>query len=80
MRRAEGDTRCPICGDGTLVDVVFDEDVDWDDAPRQDSDSPETDVYSCGHEVRGASLASADSDELAVERRTSQDTVEDGGT
>lgn len=78
MGRAEGDTRCPICGEGTLVDVVFDEAVDWDDAPRQDADSPETSVYSCGHEVRGPSLATADSDALAVERRRSQDTV-DGG-
>jgi hypothetical protein len=79
MSRAEGRTRCPICGEGTLVDVVFDEDVDWDDTPRQDADSPETSVYSCGHEVRGPSLATADSDALAVERRRSQDTVDDGG-
>lgn len=79
MGRAEGDMRCPRCGTGTLVDVVFDEDVTWDHAPRQDADSPETSVYSCGHEVRGPSLATADSDALAVERRRSQDTVDDGG-
>lgn len=71
--------RCPICGAGTLVDVVFDEVADGDHhAPRQEADSPETSVYSCGHEVRGPSLATADSDAMAVERRRSQDTV-DGG-
>ncbi len=59
------------------MDVVFDEPVEWDDVPRQDADSPETSVYSCGHEVRGPSLAIADTDELAVERRRSEETAGD---
>jgi hypothetical protein len=84
MGRAEGATRCPVCGRGTLVDIVFDEPIppEPDEVPRQEADSRERDLYSCGHEVPGPSLALADSSELAVERRHSEDTVEpvpDGG-
>jgi hypothetical protein len=38
------------------------------------ADSSEVDVYTCGHEVTGASLARADRS-LHVERRASEDTV-----
>jgi hypothetical protein len=38
------------------------------------ADSSEVDVYTCGHEVTGASLARADRS-LNVERRASEDTV-----
>jgi len=79
MVRADAVTRCPTCGQGTLIDLVFDTREVPFGPPRQDAESSETSVYSCGHEVRGASLATADGDELAVERRRSEDTVDEGG-
>jgi hypothetical protein len=72
--------RCPVCGRGTLVDVVFDSrDPAGDEpepAPQQRAESGETDLYSCGHEVRGAPLSTANADLLAVERRRSEETVD----
>lgn len=63
---------CPICGKGELVDLTFD---GRRGGPRQTADSLEVDVYSCGHEVTGPSLASADADVLEVERRPSDEGV-----
>jgi hypothetical protein len=63
---------CPVCGKGELVDLTFDE---TKGEPRQTADSREVDVYSCGHEVPGPSLASADADVLEVERRPSDEGV-----
>lgn len=79
MAQPEDALRCPTCGQGTLVDLVFDSRQVPFGPPRQDAESSETSVYSCGHEVRGASLATADGDALAVERRRSEDTVDEGG-
>lgn len=68
-------TRCPICGRGELRDVVFDGGTgELEGTPTQLADSSEVDVYTCGHEVTGASLARADRS-LHVERRASEDTV-----
>jgi hypothetical protein len=51
--------------------------------PKQYADSSEVDVYSCGHELVGESLATAD-EPLDVETRTSDEPVgptdEDPGT
>lgn len=63
---------CPICGKGELVDLAFD---GRRGGPRQTADSLEVDVYSCGHEVAGPSLATADADILEVERRPSNEGV-----
>jgi hypothetical protein len=63
---------CPICGKGELVDLTFD---GRRGGPRQTADSLEVDVYSCGHEVAGPSLASADAEILEVERRPSDEGV-----
>jgi uncharacterized Zn finger protein (UPF0148 family) len=74
-----GRTVCPICGRGRLVDVAFDAgagDHGPDEEPKQLSDSSEVDVYSCGHEVRGARLDRADRS-LGVETRTSDEPVGD---
>lgn len=60
-RRAEG--RGLRRGDGEL-----------ESTPTQLADSSEVDVYTCAHEVTGASLARADRS-LHVERRASEDTV-----
>ena len=57
---------CPVCGVGTLIQIEFGE---------QQPASHEVDTYTCGHEVRGARLETADADVLEVERRTSDDTV-----
>ncbi|MGH2576365.1 MAG: hypothetical protein ACRDG9_01230 [Actinomycetota bacterium] len=68
-------TRCPVCGRGELKDVVFDGGTgELEGTPTQLADSSEVDVYTCGHEVTGASLARADRS-LHVERRASEDTV-----
>jgi hypothetical protein len=59
-------TTCPICGKGTLVTVEFGE---------QQPDSPQMQTFTCGHEVQGGKLRTADADRLDVERRTSEETV-----
>jgi hypothetical protein len=72
-------TRCPICGQGRLVDVAFDGAAGGrapDEEPKQRSDSREVDVYSCGHEVSGEPLDRADRS-LGVETRTSDEPVGD---
>ena len=68
--------RCPVCGEGVLADIVFDRDPSRsEDSPKQSADSTELTTYSCGHQVPGRSLASADEETLDVERRSSPDTV-----
>lgn len=69
--------RCPVCGEGVVTVIAF------DGVPRseetggqQTADSREVQTFSCGHEVLGPSLASADQERLDVERRDSQDTVD----
>lgn len=57
---------CPICGKGTLRATDF---------GTQQPSSREVLTFTCGHEVEGATLQSADADRLDVERRTSEETV-----
>ena len=76
----ESDARCPICGVGVVVDITYDADRATVDAPASDvpmqtADSDQLTRYSCGHAVEGASLASADSDRLDVEQRSSEETL-----
>jgi formylmethanofuran dehydrogenase subunit E len=59
-------TTCPICGEGTLRTVDFGE---------QQPESREVQTFTCGHEVKGARLETADADRLDVERRESDETV-----
>jgi hypothetical protein len=74
-RREARTGRCPICGRGELRDIAFDGGTgEVERTPTQLADSSEVDVYTCGHEVTGASLDKADRS-LHVERRTSEDTV-----
>ena len=42
----------------------------------QEPESPIRETYTCGHEVRGPTLATADAERLEVERRESEETVE----
>jgi uncharacterized protein (DUF983 family) len=73
--------RCPICGQGRLVDITFREGPQHDAAGEeiQTADTRQVETYSCGHEVLGPRLdeTAAGTDELQVERRESDET---GGT
>jgi hypothetical protein len=42
----------------------------------QEPESPILETYTCGHEVRGPTLATADARRLEVERRQSEETTE----
>ena len=57
---------CPICGKGTLQTIDFGD---------QQPESKEIQSFTCGHEVKGARLETADADRLDVERRESHETV-----
>jgi hypothetical protein len=62
--------RCPVCGEGRLVDITYDAGTRTPDGkPMQRPESHQLSSYSCGHEVVGASLESADPETLDVERR-----------
>ncbi len=61
-----GSTTCPVCGKGTLRTVDFGD---------QQPDSRQVQTFTCGHEVKGDRLHSADADRLDVERRESDETV-----
>jgi len=60
-------TICPICGKGTLITIDFGE---------QQPESRQVQTFTCGHEVEGARLQTADAEELDVERRTSEETAQ----
>jgi hypothetical protein len=59
-------TTCPICGQGTLRTVDFGE---------QQPESRQVQTFTCGHEVEGERLQTADAERLDVERRQSEETV-----
>ena len=59
-------TICPICGKGTLRTVDF---------GHQQPESRQVQTFTCGHEVEGGRLRTADADGLDVERRQSEETV-----
>jgi len=65
------DLRCPVCGVGRLQDLIYDEGTD-----RQEADSRELQRFSCGHELTGARLSTADTTALEVEQRQSDETVD----
>lgn len=78
IRSEEGsdDLRCPTCGDGVVTDIAFDTGTGEDGEPSQDPSARQLITYSCGHQVLGPRLASADPERLDVERRASEDTVD----
>ena len=69
--------RCPVCGIGELVDILYTGGSPRE-APRQGSDTRQIETYSCGHERTGAPLDEAASPEsgLEVEHRTAEETVD----
>jgi len=60
--------RCPVCGKGTLADIDFGGDDQF-----QDPEGRQVDTYTCGHEIPRAPLEVADTDRLDVEQRTSEE-------
>jgi hypothetical protein len=60
-------TICPICGKGTLITIDFGE---------QQPESRQVQTFTCGHEVEGARLQTADAEQLDVERRTSEEAAQ----
>jgi hypothetical protein len=70
--------RCPVCGEGTLLDVTFREGSDLAEGEAiQESDTRQVETYSCGHEVGGPRLdATAASEDLQVEHRASEENAD----
>ena len=69
--------RCPICGIGVVQDLGFDAGATSpDDRPVQDPEARQWTRFSCGHQVEGPRLETADEARLDVERRTSEDTTD----
>jgi len=73
--------RCPVCGQGTLVDITYREDSPMEDEAGeqiQTGESRQVESYSCGHEVVGPRLdqSAAGTEALQVERRESDETAE----
>ena len=61
-----------MCGKGVFVDVVYEDPEPDETKPKLTGDSYEVLLFSCGHEVRGTSLATADAERLTVEARDSE--------
>lgn len=68
------EVRCPVCRKGVLADITYDDAADPSARLEQQPESRQLDHYTCGHEVRGAELASAD-DALDIEQRDSEETA-----
>ena len=63
--------RCPICGQGVLKHLGTEAGRDL-----QEPESPIRETYTCGHEVLGPTLGTADADRLEVERRRTDETID----
>ena len=74
MQEPNDRQRCPVCGEGVFTDVVYEEREGT--KPRLAGDSYEVLLFSCGHEVRGTPLATADADRLTVEARDSEEATD----
>lgn len=68
---ATGEARCPVCGEGSLAALGTEAGEDL-----QGPASRVHETYTCGHEVAGPTLASADAEGLEVERRGSSDSLD----
>jgi hypothetical protein len=67
--------RCPVCGEGVLRDIAYDEHHPDLEKPKQAPESQEVVSFTCGHEVEGRFLAEAARNDSNVERREAEDTV-----
>jgi hypothetical protein len=72
MQERDEQQRCPLCGKGVFVDVVYEDPEPDETKPKLTGDSFEVLLFSCGHQVRGTSLATADAERLTVEARDSE--------
>ena len=72
MQERDDQQRCPLCGKGVFVDVVYEDPEPGETKPKLTGDSHEVLLFSCGHELRGTSLATADAERLTVEARDSE--------
>jgi hypothetical protein len=72
MQERDDQQRCPLCAKGVFVDVVYEDPEPDETKPKLTGDSYEVLLFSCGHEVRGTSLATADAERLTVEARDSE--------
>ena len=68
--------RCPMCGKGVFTDVVYEDREPDGTKLRLTGDSNEVLLFSCGHEVRGTTLATADAGRLTVEARDSEEATD----
>src|SRR5262245_1076712 len=76
MRAPDG-LRCPVCGKGVVQDLGFDAESTTDlGRPVQDPEAREWVRFTCGHQVEGSKLETADQEGLDVERRSSEDTTD----
>jgi len=76
MEERNDQQRCPVCGKGVFTDVVYEDREPDGTKLRQAGDSYEVLLFSCGHEVRGTRLATADADRLTVETRDSEEATD----
>ncbi len=79
MKNVEPDRKCPECGRGDLVDILFTEGSTLAETEEiQEADTQQVEIYSCGHEVRGPSLgeSATASNDMEVERRQTDETTE----
>jgi hypothetical protein len=73
------DLRCPVCGEGVLRDIAYDENPTEPDGGKQAPESVEVLTFTCGHEVEAHRLEEAARRDPNVERRDSEETVGDIG-
>ena len=76
MQEHTDQQRCPVCGEGVFTEVVYEDREPEGTELRLAGDSYEVLLFSCGHEVRGAPLATADADRLTVETRHSEEATD----
>jgi len=76
MQERNDQQRCPLCGKGLFIEVVYEDREPDGTKPKLTGDSYEVLPFSCGHEVRGTSLATADADRLTVEARDSEEATD----
>jgi hypothetical protein len=67
--------RCPVCGEGVLTDIAYDEHHPLLPLPKQAPESRELLTFSCGHEAEDRLLGQAERDDPNVERRETSETV-----
>ena len=76
MQERNDRQRCPVCGKGVFTDVVYEDREPDGTKLRLTGDSYEVLLFSCGHDVRGTGLATADADRLTVEARDSEEATD----